>query len=445
IPSAVSGLPLIGNITEYSSNPIEYLKNAKAKYGKFFEVNMLFTNTIWLMGSDMNKLYTEKKEDVWSFGGGMGLFLNKVVVPGYFSNLKTFVNSVNRGVNRPVALRAACTVMDDQSKKTLGSWTQDDKINLFEAVSLLVHQILTRCLMGEDFFDHHFNELNHLLHEMERDIGHVFNFILPEWVPHPPARRLRAARDRVVAIFQERLSQREKEPERWANSEDYISYTLRDPATAHISHLYPAHHTLLMFAAHTSTVANISWTIIELMRNPSRINILKEEMDRLIPPGTSFFETYARPAMLQSALRESGRHYSGINMLRLSREPVQLPSGISVPQNTVVSISPYLTHHDPALYPNPQEWMPERFIENPDLPREMNKDGKVSYLPFGAGAHRCPGEKFANMLASIAVGMLIRDYEVSWPKGLENQNFSELDFNKIGAAWSKNPVYISVK
>lgn len=71
IPSAVAGLPLIGNMNEYFGNPIRYLLNASAKHGKFFEVNMLFTNTIWLMGTDMNKLYLEKKEDVWSFGGGM--------------------------------------------------------------------------------------------------------------------------------------------------------------------------------------------------------------------------------------------------------------------------------------------------------------------------------------------------------------------------------------
>lgn len=149
--------------------------------------------------------------------------------------------------------------------------------------------------------------------------------------------------------------------------------------------------------------------------------------------------------MLQSGLRETGRHYSGVNMLRLSRTPVDLPNGLSIPSNTIVSISPYLTHHDPALYPNPQEWLPERFISNPELPREMNKDGKVAYMPFGAGVHRCPGEKFANMLASVAIGMLVRDYEISWPKGLEQQEMSQLDFTKVGAAWSKNPVYISVK
>lgn len=131
-------------------------------------------------------------------------------------------------------------------------------------------------------------------------------------------------------------------------------------------------------------------------------------------------------------------------MLRLTNSPVELSNGMVIPSNKVVSISPYLTHHDPELYPNANEWQPERFIENPELPRDMNKDGKVAYLPFGAGTHRCPGEKFANLVGSVVVGMLVRDYEIEWPTGVEN-DFSELDFNRIGAPWNKKSVFISVK
>ena len=71
LPSAFFGVPVLGNMIEYPSNPIQYLKNAVAKYGQFFQVNMLCTNTIWLMGTEMNKLYLSEKEETWSFGGGM--------------------------------------------------------------------------------------------------------------------------------------------------------------------------------------------------------------------------------------------------------------------------------------------------------------------------------------------------------------------------------------
>lgn len=122
--------------------------------------------------------------------------------------------------------------------------------------------------MGPDFFSINGAELYDLLHGTEADIGNVLNFILPDWVPHPAALRLRRRRDRIREIFQERLEEREAHPDQWENAQDYISYTLKDSATAHLNHLYAAHHTLLMFAAHTSTVASISWTILEVSCYP---------------------------------------------------------------------------------------------------------------------------------------------------------------------------------
>ena len=117
--------------------------------------------------------------------------------------------------------------------------------------------------MGPDFYDAA-DELFDLLHVMEANLGSIWNFILPEWLPHPAAKKLWAARDRTKEIFNVRLAAREKEPEKWKKELDYISYTLRDPVTAHLKDKYSALHTVLMFAAHTSTVAGVAWTIIEV-------------------------------------------------------------------------------------------------------------------------------------------------------------------------------------
>lgn len=128
--------------------------------------------------------------------------------------------------------------------------------------------------MGPDFYKKNCKELYGLLHDMEADIGNMLNFLLPDWVPHPAARRLQKTKDRVEQIFMERLRDRETCPEQWTDANDYISYTLGDAATAHLKQFYASHHTLLMFAAHTSTVASISWTIIEVGLQSSKFNRL---------------------------------------------------------------------------------------------------------------------------------------------------------------------------
>lgn len=198
----------------------------------------------------------------------MGMFLNKLLVPNYFDHLRAFVGSLSRGTTRQVTLDHYSQVAKEETLKAIKAMSLDAEhgtdSELFEEVSFLIHKIIVRCLMGQDFYDHHVSELFDLLHVMEANVGSILHTILPSWVPHKPARELWAARDRVREIFELRLRERELHPEVWKDAPDYIAYTLRDPATAHLTSFYAAHHTLLMFAAHTSTVANASWTIVEV-------------------------------------------------------------------------------------------------------------------------------------------------------------------------------------
>ena len=62
VPHAHDGWPIVGNILSYSRDPVSYLRKAIAKHGQIFEMNMIFTSTLWLRGTDLNKAYFETKE-----------------------------------------------------------------------------------------------------------------------------------------------------------------------------------------------------------------------------------------------------------------------------------------------------------------------------------------------------------------------------------------------
>jgi cytochrome P450 len=71
---------------------------------------------------------------------------------------------------------------------------------------------------------------------------------------------------------------------------------------------------------------------------------------------------------------------------RLVMQPTEI-GGWTYPAGVVLIASALLIHHDPAIYPDPYAFRPERFLDT--------KPGTYTWLPFGGGRRRCLGASFA--------------------------------------------------
>ncbi|GKZ79981.1 hypothetical protein AnigIFM56816_004190 [Aspergillus niger] len=437
-PSPRLGYPLVGDALAFLNRPVAFVQDATRKCGPIFHVKILFANIVYLRGTQLNRMYVDVKEDIWSFGGGIGIFLKKIAIPGYFDHFRNLVGSLNRGINRKVTLDRYTELAGEEADKALLKWSQQSDVKVFEEASKYVHRVIVRTLMGQDFYDEHIDELYDLLHRMEDEIGHPLNLLLPDWFPHPPARRLGKARDRFAEIFAQQMAIRRQNPEKWKGSLDYITYTLEDPRTAHLQEYYPSHHTVLMFAAHTSTVASIAWTAMELIRNPEYVEAIRQSFQ-------TNEDVHQSPVLL-ACVKESGRHYSGVHMWRTTHRPVQLEDGYTVPENWVVCTSPYLTHHDPEIYEQPQQWLPERWLRPTARLQNLNNATDAAFLQFGAGSHRCPGENMAGIIARELVSRLVKNYDFQWgSQGPAKIDVSNMDFSKVGSPWLQGDALIQIQ
>jgi cytochrome P450 len=75
--------------------------------------------------------------------------------------------------------------------------------------------------------------------------------------------------------------------------------------------------------------------------------------------------------------------------------------GWSIAKGSVVFTSPYVTHRNPRLFPEPLAFRPERWLGNEERPR-------FAYFPFGGGSRICIGESFAWTEATLALATLAR-------------------------------------
>jgi cytochrome P450 len=80
-------------------------------------------------------------------------------------------------------------------------------------------------------------------------------------------------------------------------------------------------------------------------------------------------------------------------------EPVEI-GGWQLPAGITVTPSIYLVHRRPDVYPDPESFVPERFLSNPP--------GTYTWIPFGGGVRRCIGGSFAHFEMQVVLAELVK-------------------------------------
>lgn len=80
-PSPRLGYPLVGDALAFLNRPVAFVQDATRKCGPIFHVKILFANIVYLRGTQLNRMYVDVKEDIWSFGGGI---VGIIFLPSFF-------------------------------------------------------------------------------------------------------------------------------------------------------------------------------------------------------------------------------------------------------------------------------------------------------------------------------------------------------------------------
>ena len=93
---------------------------------------------------------------------------------------------------------------------------------------------------------------------------------------------------------------------------------------------------------------------------------------------------------------------------RLVKQPVEV-GGWTYPPGVCLVASAYLIHHDPAIYPDPYAFRPERFLDQ--------SPGTYTWIPFGGGRRRCLGASFAIQEMKVVLKAVMSRYEIAPANG----------------------------
>ncbi|XP_074927242.1 ultra-long-chain fatty acid omega-hydroxylase isoform X3 [Chelonoidis abingdonii] len=189
-----------------------------------------------------------------------------------------------------------------------------------------------------------------------------------------------------------------------------------------------------MFEGHDTTASGLSWVLYNLACHPEYQKRCREEIKDLMRDKESEeieWEDLSQMPFSTMCIKESLRLHPPVTAVsRRCTEDIKLPDGRVLPKGNICLISIYGTHHNPAVWPEPQVSQPHRF----DPENSKNKP-PLAFMPFSAGPRNCIGQNFAMAEMKVVLALTLLRFTVRLDESRPVRRKPELILRSENGLW----------
>jgi cytochrome P450 family 135 len=386
----------------WARRPLGFLERCRARYGDIFTLRVRHTGT-WVILADPEDVKRVFTADHASLGVGLAnSVLGPLLGPRSVMLLEEPEHIRRRKLLLPPfhgqRMKGYSDMMDEVTRREIAHWPMGKPFELWPRMREITLEVIMRVTFGPVETDN----LQRLREVLRR---------LTDWMNDP--RRLTllaAAGPRWLAgstnymemmgpvedaVLEEVRRRREQPPEEGTERADDIASMLaearyEDGAPMTEQDLRDELVTLLTDGP-TSTL--LSWVFERILRHPDKLTRLREEVI-----------AGEQDAYLDAVVKETMRLCPGAPIVvRKLLEPMEL-GGYTIPAGTTVAPCVHLVHQREDVYPQPREFLPERFLEHPA--------GTYTWIPFGGGVRRCIAASYAQVLMKRVITTTLREVDL---------------------------------
>ncbi|KAL9961429.1 hypothetical protein ACROYT_G030367 [Oculina patagonica] len=174
----------------------------------------------------------------------------------------------------------------------------------------------------------------------------------------------------------------------------------------------------IFIAGMETTGSTLCWAMLYLIHNPVVQQKLHQELDQVIGPDRlPELEDKKNLPYLEATITETLR-LSSVGPLAIPHKATvdTTLQGYSIPKGTTVLTNLRSLHHDPEIWDEPNEFRPERFLNEGGnfVPPKSDR-----FLPFSAGRRGCFGESLARIEIFLVLARLLHSFKFENPPGCD--------------------------
>ncbi|XP_075051493.1 ultra-long-chain fatty acid omega-hydroxylase-like isoform X1 [Mixophyes fleayi] len=325
-------------------------------------------------------------------------------------------------------------------------------LDMFEHISLMTLDTLLKCTFSYDSdcqekssdYIAAIYELSSLVVQREHFLPHHFDFI---YRLSSNGRKFQRACEIVHkftagVVQQRKKALQEKGTENWIKSkqgktQDFIDILLlsKDEDGNQLSDEEMRDEVdTFMFEGHDTTASGLSWILYNLARHPEYQGKCREEIRELFKGEDAKYlewDDLSQLPFTTMCIKESLRLHPPVTAVaRRCTADITLHDGKVIPKGNTCLISIYGTHHNPAVWPNPEVYDPYRF--DPD---NMQERSSHAFVPFSAGPRNCIGQNFAMAELKVVLALTLLKFKVSLDESKNVRRKPELILRAEGGLW----------
>ncbi len=410
-PPGPRGDFLIGNLLEFRRDPLYFLTKCARKYGSIVRLRFARSHAYLINEPDYIKdvLVTNHRNLIKA----KPLRVNQRVFGNGLLTSEGELWIYQRRLAQPAFHRKRIAlygdVMVSYTEQMIAKWREGDVRDIHEDMKALTLAIVGKTLFNADVAGEAKTlgaALKTVMEQYESRRG--LSRLIPESMPTPANPRYQMAvrsLDKIVfTIIRHRRASGE-------DAGDLLSMLLhaRDEDGSQMTEKQLRDDAITLFLGGYDTPAlTLSWVLYLVSQHPQVEKKLMEELKIVIGGRAPNVDDLHQLSYTERVVTEGMRLYPPAWII--GREALQdcKIGRYHIPAGSQLIMSQWVTHRDPRFFPNPDEFIPDRWADSSikDLP-------EYAYFPFGGGPRTCIGNTFAMMETVLIVATIVQKFRLT--------------------------------